>query len=128
MEEFSMEFIQQISADILRGKFKFKPVHKDKSRKKGAVAPSLILRQKEAAVEKVVQKALFLVLNRLYEPTFQKTSHGYRTGKSCITALQYIEKAFKGVVWFIEADVSKTAIPHKSLMKVVRKKVQCEKT
>jgi retron-type reverse transcriptase len=50
--------------------------------------------------------------------------------KGCHTALKYIHQKFKGVAWFIEADITKCfdSIPNGQLMLVLRKKVQCEKT
>lgn len=47
-----------------------------------------------AADDKLVQEAVRMILESIYEPTFQSTSHGFRPGKSCHTALSQIQKTF----------------------------------
>ena len=58
-----------------------------------------------AADDKLVQEAVRMILESIYEPTFQSTSHGFRPGKSCHTALSQIQKTFTGVSWFVEGDI-----------------------
>ena len=53
-------------------------------------------------VDRVVQEAVRLVLEPLYEPTFHASSHGFRPGRSCHTAIaeakQYLEDGYEYVV------------------------------
>ena len=44
-----------------------------------------------AADDKLVQEAVRMILESIYEPIFQCTSHGFRPGKSCHTALSQIQ-------------------------------------
>jgi retron-type reverse transcriptase len=40
--------------------------------------------------DKLVQEAIRLILNAIYEPRFIKSSHGFRPNKSCHTAIREI--------------------------------------
>ncbi|MBI1925535.1 hypothetical protein HYR99_14940 [Candidatus Poribacteria bacterium] len=55
--------------------------------------------------DKLVQEVARTLLERVYEPVFLDTSHGFRTGRSCHTALKPIQNAWSGVKWFIEFDI-----------------------
>lgn len=46
--------------------------------------------------DKVVQKAIELVLTEIYNGTTSKHSHGYIRNRGCHTALQEISQTFKG--------------------------------
>jgi retron-type reverse transcriptase len=71
-----------------------------------------------------------LVLQALYECTFKEYSHGFRPSKGCHTALKYIDRQFKEVRWFIEADIARCfdKIPHKKLIEILAKRIRCQKT
>jgi hypothetical protein len=43
-------------------------------------------------VDKIVQEALRLVLEAIFEPLFKDNSHGFRPNRSCHTALKMISK------------------------------------
>src|SRR3954449_12199557 len=57
------------------------------------------------ADDKLVQAAVKLILERIYEPVFSSQSHGFRSGRSCHTALNYIHKVWTGTVWLVDVDV-----------------------
>lgn len=42
-----------------------------------------------------------MILESIYEGAFEDTSHGFRPGRSCHTALLKIQRRFTGVKWFI---------------------------
>lgn len=54
--------------------------------------------------DKIVQKALYMVLEPLFENVFLDTSHGFRPGRSCHSALRDMYFRWRGVKWFIECD------------------------
>lgn len=70
-------------------------------------------------VDRVVQEAVRLVLEPLYEPTFRAQSHGFRPGRSCHTATalarSYVEDGFE---WVVDLDVEKffDRVHHQRLM------------
>jgi RNA-directed DNA polymerase len=45
-----------------------------------------------------------MVLDAYYEPRFRSSSHGFRPGRGCHTALADLHK-FAGTTWFIEGDI-----------------------
>lgn len=55
--------------------------------------------------DKLVQEVLRMVLESMYEKSFSYQSHGFRPGKSCHTALIYLQNNFLGAKWFIEGDI-----------------------
>ena len=54
--------------------------------------------------DKIVQKALLIVLNPLFENLFLDSSHGFRVKRSCHSALRKMYYEWRGVKWFIECD------------------------
>lgn len=59
-------------------------------------------------IDRVVQQAVHQVLSPLYEPTFHRSSHGFRPGRSCHTAIteavQHMKQGFK---WIVDLDLEK---------------------
>lgn len=55
--------------------------------------------------DKLVQEVIRMVLEAIYEGSFEYTSHGFRPHRSCHTALLQISKSFNGTKWFIEGDI-----------------------
>lgn len=76
--------------------------------------------------DKLVQEALRMVLEAVYEPVFCDTSHGFRPERSCHTALKRVRNHFTGVRWFIEGDIKGffDNIDHQVLIGLVGRKVK----
>lgn len=55
--------------------------------------------------DKLVQEVLRMLLEAIYEPTFRDTSHGFRPGKSCHTALMQVKETCHGTTWAVEGDI-----------------------
>lgn len=55
--------------------------------------------------EKLVQEGVRQLLEAYYEPQFRHSSHGFRSGRGCHTALATIQHTFTGTTWFIEGDI-----------------------
>lgn len=55
--------------------------------------------------DKLVQEALRMILQAVYEPVFLNCSHGFRPNRSCHTALTDLKKEFTGARWFVEGDI-----------------------
>lgn len=132
LDGISLQYVQNISRDLLSGKYKFsayfakaRRIHMPKPGK-SETRPLTIA----APREKVVQKAIELVLSTIYEPMFLPTSHGFRPKKSPHTALRHIDVYFKGAAWFIEADITKCFdnISHKKLLSLMSEQIKCHKT
>nr|WP_242477418.1 reverse transcriptase/maturase family protein [Bacillus cereus group sp. N8] len=78
--------------------------------------------------DKLVQEVVRMILEAIYEPTFSVSSHAYRKGRSCHTALQEIQRTFTGSNWFIEGDIKGffDNINHHTLIGILRKRIEDE--
>jgi group II intron reverse transcriptase/maturase len=75
--------------------------------------------------DKLVQEVLRMILEAIYEPIFKETSHGFRPGKSCHTALLEVKTTCKGVTWVVEGDIKGffDNIDHDVLLSLISKKI-----
>jgi group II intron reverse transcriptase/maturase len=98
----SLKRIHNIIEQLRYERFKFRPVRRTRVPKKsGGTRPLGI----PDFSEKLVQEAVRLMLEAYYEPRFKDSSHGFRPGRGCHTALARIHEKFKGTTWFIEGDI-----------------------
>jgi group II intron reverse transcriptase/maturase len=70
-------------------------------------------------LDRVVQEAVRGVLEPLYEPTFHASSHGFRPGRSCHTAIAEAKRHLEeGNEWVVDLDLEKffDRVNHQRLM------------
>ena len=102
IEEF---WFSKIATMLKNGSFKFKNTRRVtifKPNKHGK--RSLIMGNPR---DKIVQQAIQMVLEQVFEPEFLTTSHGFRKFKGCHSALEQIKKNWAGISWFLEFDIRK---------------------
>lgn len=58
-----------------------------------------------AFIDKLVQEVIRMILEAIYEDSFENCSHGFRPDRSCHTALNQIQTRFTGAKWFVEGDI-----------------------
>jgi group II intron reverse transcriptase/maturase len=59
-------------------------------------------------IDRMVQEAIRMVLEPLYEPVFHKSSHGFRPNRSCQTAIAEARRYVKeGYEWVVDIDLEK---------------------
>jgi hypothetical protein len=87
-------------------------------------------RQYEAIVpavrDRIVQAALKIVIEPVFEADFQPCSFGLRPKRSAHDALQVlIDEAWRGRRWVVETDIASCfeAIPHDRLMQTVEERI-----
>ena len=76
--------------------------------------------------DRVVQMAVVLVLNPIFEADLQPEQYAYRTGKSALDAVEEVQALLKrGYTDVVDADLSGyfDSIPHAELMKSVARRV-----
>ena len=75
--------------------------------------------------DRIVQDAMKTLLELIFEPTFSETSHGYRPGRGCHTALNHVKTKMGYMSWFIEGDITECfdRVNHRKLMKIREKAV-----
>jgi retron-type reverse transcriptase len=79
---------------------------------------------------RIVQEALRMILEPIWEADFSTHSYGFRPNRSTYDALAYLGNRLasfgaESYQWVIEGDISSyfDAIPHRKLMKAVKKRV-----
>jgi hypothetical protein len=89
LDGINPKILLNISRETLSGKFRFSSVRRVYIPKPG----KSVLRPLEVSNprEKIVQKAIEMVLNAIFEGIFLNCSHGSRPGRSCHTALKYLQ-------------------------------------
>ncbi|WP_455749198.1 reverse transcriptase domain-containing protein [Elizabethkingia miricola] len=79
--------------------------------------------------DKLVQEVTRMVLEAIYEGSFDYCSHGFRPDRSCHTALAQVQKTFSGAKWFVEGDIKGffDNIDHDVLVDILRERINDER-
>ncbi len=82
-----------------------------------------------AFIDKLVQEVIRMILEAIYEGSFENCSHGFRPDRSCHTALDQIQTRFTGVKWFIEGDIKGffDNIHHDILIGILKERIADER-
>ena len=79
-----------------------------------------------AVKDRIVQAALKMVLEPIFEQAFLPVSFGFRPGLGCKDALRNVDELLKsGFIWVVDADMKSyfDSIPHDNLMNRVKEKI-----
>lgn len=122
LKSLDLEWFNKASDLLKKGQFKFN--------RAGQWIMSTDEDFKSAVLDQIVQKALLLVLEAVYQPTFSVSSYGHTVNTNKHTALKQIKMNFKSVQWVYEADFSKCVdtLDHQILINILKEKLHCEKT
>ena len=76
--------------------------------------------------DKLLQEVIRSILEAYYEPTFCESSHGFRPGRGCHTALRRVMQQGRATKWFIEGDISSCfdSIDHNLLLEILSERFQ----
>ena len=128
LDGLTLKYLEKLQLALKAGTFEFKPARrilipkpgKDETRSLTIATPR----------EKIVQKAILLVMEQFYEKKFLDTSHGFRPKRGTHTAMLNLEAQFQSVHYIIEADFAKAfdTIQHETLMDIIKQDIKCEKT
>lgn len=122
IDGFSLKKIDRIIEQLKAGTYRFSPVRrvyipKRNGKKRPLGVPNF--------QDKLTQEVMRMILENVYEPVFSEQSHGFRTGRSCHTAMSEIKNTWKGLTWCVEGDIKGffDHIDHSIMVKLVKKKV-----
>jgi retron-type reverse transcriptase len=87
----SHTYLQELSQSLKNQTFNFKPGRRIQIPNASRGTRALTIGSPRY---KIVQEAMRLILNAIYEPVFLKNSHGFRPQKGCHTALNYLYSHF----------------------------------
>ena len=125
IDNFTLNRIEAIITKLKSKKYKPNPALRTYVEKKnGKLRPIGI----QSIDDKLVQEIIREMLENIWEDLFLDCSHGFRPNRSCHTALEYVDRNFNGVRWFVEGDIEGyfNNIDHHILMKLLRKRIQDE--
>lgn len=118
---FSEIYIENIIEALKNEMYQPKPVRRTYIKKSNGKMRPLGL---PVFTDKLIQEAIRMILEAIYEPIFSDYSHGFRPARSCHTALAQIKKEFTGARWFIEGDIKGCFdnINHAVLVEIINQK------
>ncbi len=116
--------LDELAADLKDGSYRSLParrvfIAKSASRERRALSIP-------AVRDRVVQAALKIVIEPIFEADFLPCSFGFRPRRSAHDALQVlVDEAWRGRRWVVETDISSCfeAIPHDRLMAAVEERI-----
>lgn len=122
MDGMSLDRLHRLQADVYSEKYKFAAVKQTFIPLPGGKKRPLGL---PTANDKIVQEVMRMILEAIYEPVFSDLSFGFRSGRGCHTALEYVEQKFRWVDWVVEGDIQQAypTINHNILIKILEKRI-----
>lgn len=131
LDGIDKNYLVKMSDEVLKGKYEFFPVRMVEIPKPGRtkIRPIGI----SSPRQKIVQKALLLVLEAIFEEVFLECSHGSRPGRGCHSALKRLQLEVGNVAafsWVIEGDIKNCfpSIKHIEILQALKRRIDCPYT
>ena len=123
IDSMSIERIDRLIGSLKSEKYQPKPSRRVYIPKKNGDKRPLGIPSFE---DKLVQEVIKMILEAIYEGSFERNSHGFRPNRSCHTALNQIKTTYTGAKWFIEGDIKGffDNIDHKIMIGILSKRIQ----
>lgn len=115
----SQDYLAELAAALRTGSYRPQPIKRvDIPKGDGRTRPLGI----PVVKDRIVQTAVKLAIEPIFEATFRPTSYGFRPGRGCKDALREVDQLIKeGFNHVVDADLESCfdSIPHEPLMKRV---------
>ena len=102
MDGMSLAKIDRIIEALRYERFRWTPVRRVNIPKPNGTTRALGI---PTGPDKLLQEVIRMILEAYYEPQFSDSSHGFRPGRGCHTALSEVANIWKGTRWFVEGDI-----------------------
>ena len=125
LDGINMKWFDEVIHTFRNGKYHFKPSRQTPIPKpNGKLRPLTI----PSPRDKIVQEGMRILLECVFNEMLCNSSHGFRSGRGCHTALNQVQLHFGKSNWFIEGDISQQypSINHNILINILREKIQDE--
>ena len=125
LDSINMRWFDEVVHTFRNGKFTFRPSRRSYIPKpNGKLRPLTI----PSPRDKIVQDGMRILLECIFNTQFRESSHAFRPGRGCHTALNRIRLHFGKSNWLIEGDIDQQypSIDHNILVSILREKIQDE--
>ena len=120
-------YLQELQHRLEQGSYRPHPVKrveipKGDGRTRPLGIPTVKSLPPAKAGDRIVQTALKMVIEPIFETQFRPGSYGFRPGRGCKDALREVDRLLKeGFTWVVDADLQSyfDSIPHDRLMALV---------
>ena len=132
LDAISLDWFTEVAKTLKAGKYKFKDarcVYCSKRKKNSDGSQEFRSLTISSPRDKIVQQAIYFILNAIYEPSFLDVPHGSRLNRRNYSALEILKFRFVGVKWCIKSDIENnfSSISHKILLNILKKRIGCSK-
>ena len=128
LDGINLKWFENIASEIKTGKFNFSSTSRLMRPKQGKKELSSLSVGKPR--DKIVQKALTVLMEAIWDENLSDNSYGFRPGRSLHQALFKVYRHGSAYNWVIQGDISESfgEIPHKIIMKCIESNTTCDKT
>lgn len=130
LDGFSMQEIESIIGRMRDESFQFSRARRQHiPKEKGGTRPLGIAPPRDKVVQEVMRMILEAIYDSPHGPTFRPSSHGFRPGRGCHTALKALRTQWSGTTWIVEGDVKAAFdnIDHDLLIRALRFRISDER-
>lgn len=125
LDSIDIRWFNEVVHTFRNGKFTFRPSRRVHIPKPNGKLRFLTI---PSPRDKIVQEGMRILLECIFNVQFRESSHAFKSGRGCHTALNQIRLHFGKSNWFIEGDINQlySSIDHNILVSILREKIQDE--